>query len=350
MKRANRHLIFGAIFLLSSLLFGLVGYRVAGWGWIESAYMVVITIFGVGYGEVQKTTPGLKLFTMALIFAGCTAYIYITGAFINWLTAGQLKRVLGKRKMAQKIEHLKNHIIICGHGRIGSSVAKELHEAGKSFVIIENDPALASSIEEAGYLCVLGDATEESILLEAGLERAKVLTTVLPNDATNVFIVLTARNLKSDLTIIARGNQPSSEPKLRQAGANRVVLPEHICAERISHLIVKPTAREFLEYELNDAFFLESLSEIGLELEEIALGEDSPLIDATLEELETLEKGAFLVVAIRKRDGKIAPKPPLSTKLEAQDTLIVMSRSGVVPEFIRKKVRKQDMMYRGAKG
>ncbi len=349
MRQTTRHLSLGAAFLIISLVFGLVGYRFAGWGWLESIYMVIITIFGVGYGEVQETTPAVKIFTITLILAGCSAYVYIAGAFINWLTEGQLQRALGKRKMAHGIHQLKNHTIVCGYGRIGSTVTKELNDAGKPFVIIEKKPSLVNEIEELGYLCVHGDATEEDVLLEAGLQRAHTLATVLPDDAINVFIVLTARNLISHLNIITRGNHPSSEPKLLQAGADRVLLPEHICAERIAHIIIKPSTRELLEYDLNDPLFLESLTEIGLELEEIPLTKDSPFTGASLGDLEAREKGAFLVIAIRKKSGEMITKPSLETCLEAGDILIVMGHLGMVPQFIRKTPIKRKFSYSGLK-
>ncbi|MBC2605566.1 potassium channel family protein [Pelagicoccus albus] len=345
----TKQLLLGIVLFLIVVIGGFLGFRIAGWETLDAAYMVIITVFGVGYGESGEMTPGLKIFTIFFIIAGCTSLIYILGAFINWLTEGQLQRLLGKRKMQSEINHTSNHVILCGYGRIGVMVASHLKQAGRPFVVIDNSATRIETIKEAGMLCIEGDATEESVLERAGIQRADTLASLLPSDAANVFIVLSAKGLNPGLDVIARGVQPSSEPKLLQAGANRVVMPSHIGAERVAQLILKPSAREVLDQELRDTFFLESLNEIGLEVDEVRIDSQSELIGQTLEKLETRGKSAFIIVAVRREGGELLVKPALSTQIHAGDSLIVICHEGTIPAFVRGLSSQPVRQYRGAK-
>ncbi|WP_309400730.1 potassium channel family protein [Cerasicoccus maritimus] len=343
----TRQLRNGLLLMVAVVAVGFEGYQIAGWPVLDSIYMVIITIFGVGYGETNEMTPELRIFTIGFIIAGCTILIYTVGAFINWLTEGQLQRLMGERKMEKDIEELNGHIVICGFGRIGRLLAEQLKSAEKPFLILDTDPKQIELIREAGFLYIEGDATEEDVLHKAHIEKASVMASVLPNDAANVFIVLSCRQLNPNLQIIARANQISSEQKLMQAGAHRVVIPAAIGADRIAHLILKPNAREVIEKDLHDNVFMEGLSEIGLEMDEIAISVDSDLVGSTLEDLETRGKHAFIVVAVRCKDGNTTIKPKLDTTLKPGDTLIVMSHIGVAPDFVR-RMSKRELRYRGA--
>lgn len=344
----TKQLLLGIGFFLVVVAIGFTGYRISGWDWLDSIYMVIITVFGVGYGETGEMTPGLKIFTILFIIAGCTSLIYIIGAFINWLTEGQLQRLLGNRRMHNEINHTEKHVILCGYGRIGKMVATHLQEAETPFVVIDNNPQRIETIKESGMLCIEGDATDEAILEKAGIHRALTIASVLPNDAANVFIVLSAKNLNPGLTVIARGIQPSSEPKLLQAGADRVVMPSQIGAERVAQLILKPSAREVLDQELRDSFFLDSLSEIGLEVDEVAIDSESELVGQSLEKLETRGKSAFIIVAIRRSGGELIVKPTLDTHIQSGDSLIVICHKGTIPAFVRGLSSKPVLKYRGA--
>ncbi len=349
LKSPNRQFLYGACLFVGTILVGFLVYWLAGWPALDAIYMVIITIFGVGYGEVNTMTPELRIFTIVFIVAGCTALIYTIGAFINWLTEGQLQRLLGERKMEKDIEHLSDHVVICGYGRIGRLLAAQLSEAAKPFVIVDPDERQIEQVREAGYLYIQGDATEETVLIKARIKQAAIVATVIPNDAANVFIVLSCRQLNPELTIIARANQISTEAKLQQAGANKIVMPAAIGADRIAHLVLKPNAREVLEKDLHDNAFVEGLHEIGLEMNEITLPEESPLIGCTLEDLETRGKSAFIVVAVRKPDGQTTIRPPLSLQLKSADTLIIMSHTGVTPDFVRLKLTRRERTYRGTR-
>lgn len=334
-RSANRRLVVSVIVFVVAVSVGVAGYMAAGWTMMDAMYMVIITIFGVGYGEVKTMSPELRIFTIIFIIVGCTSLLYVAGSFINWLTEGQLQQYLGKRKMEKEIRNLKEHVIICGFGRIGMILAAQLHKAKKPFLIIEKSEDKVREIQEMGYLAIIGDATEEVVLKRARIEDASIMATVLPEDAANVFIVLSCRSLNHKLTIIARSNQISTVDKLKQAGADKVVMPAAIGADRLANLILKPNAEEILQKDLHDNTFIEGLNDIGLAIGEIYINEQSQVAGGTLEDLETKGKSAFLVVAVRKSNGETIVKPKLSTRLQAGDALIVISQKDVSLEFMR---------------
>ena len=345
MKSSARALIIGTLFLLATVVVGVIGYLLAGWSLIDSVFMVIITIFGVGYGEVRQESPELRIFTMGIILAGCTSLIYLIGGFIQFLTEGEIRRTLEKRRMKTEIHQLNQHVIVCGLGRIGRMLAAELTRAGRSFVVIETD---TNRIEDAECLVCEGDATEEETLLRAGIERAAVLATVLPNDAANVFITLSARNLNSQIQIIARGEAPSTKPKLLQAGADRVVLPAHIGAERIAHQILHPSTENLLQ----DSSALQELDvqlgEFGIQFAEMEIPGDSTLVGATLSEVETRSKAQFLVVALHRIGGEQLLHPKPDTRIEADDRLIFVCHTNEIVEFTKNEKMKHRLQYRGA--
>ncbi len=242
-----RNVIFVTIFMLVVVACATVGYALAGWSFQDALYMVTLTVFTVGYGEVHPIdTPFLRAWTMGTMIVGCTGMIFFTGALVQFFTIGQLQQLLGLRRMRTEIEKLSNHVIICGFGRIGVALAQALHSGGASFVILEQDERRVAEARASGYLCLQGDATNESVLEAAGIDHARALATVLPNDAANVFITLSARSLNRSIEIIARGDTISTERKLLHAGANKVVLPTHIGAERIAEIILFPETSRFV--------------------------------------------------------------------------------------------------------
>lgn len=222
--RPFRNLAISVVFVLLVGLFAIAGYLGAGWSFDDAIYMVTLTIFTVGYGEVRPIdTDYLHLITMATMVFGCTGVIVVTGSLVQALTQSQLEQFFGKR-VERDIDRLDGHIIICGFGRIGLMLAGELASAGETFVVVERDEARCQEARDLGYLCRHADATDEDILRAMRVERAKVLATVLPDDAANVFITLSARSLNPKLEIIARGERPTTERKLIQAGADKVVM------------------------------------------------------------------------------------------------------------------------------
>ncbi len=327
----SRNLVNGLLFLAVLAPVAVCGYMVLGWNFGDALYMVVITIFTVGYEEVRPiNTPELRALTLTLIVLGCTGVIYLTGALVQFFTLSQIQQVLGIKRMKNEIDQLRDHVIVCGFGRIGNMLAREL-KAGKSrFVVLERSDARVAEARALGYLCVQGEATDEAVLKAAGIDRASILATVLPDDAANVFITLSARSLNKSLRIIARGELPTTEGKLLHAGANDVVLPAHIGAERIAELILFQNANALLRGSAQMKGFEHDLHGLGLELETAAAAEGSPFVGLTIADIERRAGGAFLIVALNRRDGSALTRPPAETVVNAGDGVVVIGRSGRV--------------------
>ena len=239
----NSALRHGLIFFVVTCLVATVGYVLAGWQWDDALYMVTITIFGVGYGEVQPIDSlPLKLFTIAVIFAGCSSLVYVIGGIVQILAEGEIERMLGIRNRSREIAALTDHTIICGYGRIGQMLAAELQEMGQPLIVLDHaHDRIARAIDD-GFLALEGDCVEDDVLQHAGIFRARVLATVLPDDATNVFITLTARGMSDAIRIISRAESPSTESKLMRSGANHVVMPAAIGAIRVAQLAATESA------------------------------------------------------------------------------------------------------------
>ncbi len=335
MTYPTRNLVYGLSFMAFVTVLGTIGYLLAGWNLSDALYMVVISIFTVGYGEVRPIREeGLRDFTMCLIVLGCFSVIFVSGALVQFLLEGQIRRALGDRRMSAELKKLNHHTIICGFGRIGRMVAADLKSAQRSFLVVDKDPRRLESAREAGYLTLEGEATEEAVLLEAGVTRASMLATVLPSDASNVFITLSARDLNPDLNIIARGEDPATERKLIQAGANRVVLPAHIGAERISHLILFPEAAELIDDAEKSHHLKEELGDLGLVMEEAVIPKYSSLSGKSVGELESQHSGAFIVVAIHRKAGGTELRPARGTLLHAGDGVVAVSRGSNLAKLL----------------
>jgi voltage-gated potassium channel len=317
----------GAVILVAILVLSTVGYRVWGnWSWLDSFYMVAITVSTVGYREVGELDQTLKILTIVLIVFGISAAIYTIGGFIQMMTEGEIERALGVRRLTRDIGKLSNHVIVCGFGRMGHILTDEMTRRNKTFVVIDLDPVPVADLVSQGHLAIQGDATEEDVLLEAGVERARSLVTALPSDAANVFITLTSRNLNSEMQIIARGEFPSTQKKLIQAGANRVVLPAAIGAQRIANMITRPSIVELME-------LVAGSSTLDVEVDELRVPGESRLIDSSVMEAETRRRHKLLLVAIKRSEGDIVFNPDPDTVFKPNDTIIVMGRAEDIERF-----------------
>jgi Trk K+ transport system NAD-binding subunit len=326
-----RNLLAVLAFMSFVVVAATLGYRAAGWSWTDATYMVTLTIYTVGYGEVRPIdTPYLHAVTMATMVLGCTGTILLTGILVQVFTAVQLNQLLGKNRMKNQIDHLEGHVIICGYGRIGVMLAKDLAAAGRGVIVVERDAAKRADAESAGLLTVAGDATEEAVLQMAGIDRARTLATVLPDDSANVFITLTARSLHDSIEIIARGEAPTTERKLLHAGANRVVLPTHIGAERIAEMILFPETADFVRQNDTIRDLKRGMGEFGLEIEVVKVVADSALTDMSVIDAERAAGGAFFIVQIDKADGSTMLHPGPDVMVEADDTVVLVVRAGRV--------------------
>jgi voltage-gated potassium channel len=278
--------------------------------------MVIITLSTVGYGEVHGLSDEGRLFTIFLVVAGVGFVTFAAGTLTRMVVEGELQFLMGRRRTMSKIRRLKDHYIICGYGRIGSLVAREFVSRPIPFVMVEGDETVVTRIPE-NYPVVVGDATEEETLLNAGIERAKGLVTVLHSDADNLFVTLSARDLNPKLFIIARYEEERSESKLLRAGADKVVSPYIIGGTRMAMAVLRPAVIDFIELATQS----ESL---GLQMEEVVLLEGSKLVGVALVDSHIRSELDIIVVAIKKRSGHMEFNPSATTVLEEGDRLIAI--------------------------
>lgn len=319
----------GATFFAGFFILVVMGYMwLAEASLLEAVYYFVITVSTVGYGEQSTVGPQLQLFTIVVILVGVVSAGYLVGLFVQSVVEGKIDQALGVLRMEQQIQNLRRHAIVCGFGRLGRTIALELRRRGKPFVVVDNDPELVEAAREEGIVSMVGDATDEDVLLEAGIERAETIVIALRSDADNVFLTLTARNLQPDLRIIARGEQVATEKKLRQAGANQVVLPAVIGGRRMAALVTRPNAAEMLEHFTNH-------EKIDVDLEELKILPESPLVGKTVRDTAARQRHNLLIVGIRRAEGTMLFNPDPDDQFEADDTLVVLGRDEDVKAFER---------------
>lgn len=350
MQASSKRIMTGVMFFSSTVVIAVIGYVMAGWTVLDAIYMVVITIFGVGYGEVKPlTSPQLKIFTILVIIAGVLSVAYTVSGFVQLITEGEIRRALNLRRMTQEIERLAGHTIVCGFGRIGQILARKLKDEQQSFIVLDSNPERTTQARDLGYLACHGNAMDEESLKAVRIDSAKALATVLPDDASNVFITLTARGLNPDLMILARGEMVSTEKKLRLAGADHVVLPASIGAMRMAQLIAHPAAMDFLAQSDGRANLNELLAELDVQVSELLIDAASNLVGATISDIEVRGKGTFIIVALRRANGEVLIHPSPSTFLAQGDSLILMGHQGDIPQFLKRYALKSELRYRGAR-
>lgn len=317
----------GATFLGAFFVLAVAGYKwLHGCSWVDAVYFFVITVSTVGYGEESSFNTAEKLYSIGVILIGIISVGYTVGLVVQSMIEGQIEEALGARRMEQQIDHLRNHSIICGYGRLGRTIAEELDRRKKAYVILDADPDIVGGALEEGHLAILGDATDEDVLLHAAIRKAETIVIALRSDADNVFLTLTARNLCPEIRIIARGEQVATEKKLRQAGANQVVLPAVIGGRRMAAMVTRPNAAEMLEHFTNH-------EKIDVDLEELRIPEASPLIGKSVRDIAARQRHNLLIVGIRRSGGAMVFNPDPDDRFEADDTLIVMGRVEDVQSF-----------------
>lgn len=306
------------IFVVISL--GTAGYSVIeGWGLFDSLYMTIITLTTVGYFEVHALSRAGRVFTIMLILSGVGAMFYALGVAARMLIEGEIREILGRRKLSKKIENLKNHYIICGFGRMGRIICRELVQGNTSFVVIEENTGVVAAMTE-DYLTLQGDATQDGVLKQAGIERASGLISVLSSDANNLYVVLSARGLNPKLRIIARASEEGAEQKLMRAGADSVVSPYQIGGLRIAHSLLKPAVVDFIEFATKSG-------NIELQMEEIRVKETSHIVDKALDECGIRKEMGIIIVAIKRDSGEMEFNPTSSSVIKKGDTLIAMGET-----------------------
>jgi voltage-gated potassium channel len=323
-----RNLVSVLIFMAVVVVGATLAYMAAGWSFTDASYMVALTVYTVGYGEVRAIdTPYLHAVTMGTMMLGCTGMILLTSSLVQFFTVMQLRQIMGEGRMQDRIDKLADHIIICGYGRIGMMLARDVAAAKMPLVVVERSVDKLAEIQAAGHLCFAADATEESALEQAGIGRARALATVLPDDAANVFITLSARKMAPDIEIIARGEVPSTESKLRHAGANEVVLPTHIGAERIARMLIYPEGTRIPEGDPL-AELARNLDTFGLELQQLAVADRSAMAGLKVAEAERRGAGSFFLVGLDRGERRTMVRPAPDETLKAGDRVLVLAKPG----------------------
>jgi voltage-gated potassium channel len=308
------------IIMLTLWLIGTIGYvLIDNYTWFDAFYMTIITVATVGYGEVEPLSNAGKIFTAFLILTSFGTFAYAVSSITKFVFDGEFNDFYKNRKLNASIEKLSDHVIICGYGRNGRQAAQVLKKHNQRFVVVENDQKLTSTLNHKfSELVLFGDGTQDEILIKAGIMRAKALITTLPVDADNVFIVLTARNLNKNLTIISRASEDNSDTKLKIAGANNVIMPDRVGGAHMASLVMKPDVIEFI-----DTITAEGGNNISLE--EISFTNmPEALKDKTLKDLEIRNKSGANIIGFKTATGEYIVNPSADTRIIANSKLFVL--------------------------
>jgi len=312
--RPWRRVVLGLVLLAGVVVAGTIGYVVLGLGLLDAAYQTVITVFSVGFSERGEVTPAYKVFTMGVVLLGNGTVLFTLTMVIDALVEGRLSEEMRRRRMQQRLDTLHDHVVVCGLGQVGAALVHELQHEGRIVVAVDRSPGV---LAHAGPYSVVGDATSDDVLLSAGIRRASTLVCALDTDAANLYVTLSARALNPKLFIVARANEATAEPKLRQAGADRVVNPHRMSGTRMAALVTQPHVADFLDVVMHDR-------DLEVRLAEVTVGAASPFVGLTLGECEVRERTGATVVAIRRGHGPFDPNPGTGTRLQGGDVLIAL--------------------------
>jgi voltage-gated potassium channel len=307
---------FGLIMTVIGLV-GTIGYSMLeGWNWLDSFYMTVITLTTIGFGEVHPLSEHGQLFTLFLIIIGMSAVVYSAQSVMRLIVEGQVRKYLGRRKMEREVKRMKNHCILCGFGRTGRKICEELKKEKIPYVVIERNSKAVLELSECNVSVVHGEATNDEVLIQAGVKQARVLISAVDSAADNVFITLTARELNYKLHIVARAESLDTEKKLYRAGATKVVMPHAIGGHQMALAALRPSVVKL--------FDLEALqNKYGVRLEEIEISDQSPLSGITLQSAALSQKFGLVVIGIIKHTGDVIFNPGPQAMIEAGDNLIL---------------------------
>jgi voltage-gated potassium channel len=311
--------------LLGVIALGSLGYMIIeGWNLLDAVYMTIISITTTGYREVYPLSQFGKVFTLFVIVLGVVTIAYTGGRLAQLFVESYLFR---RRKMAKQLSALENHYIICGYGRMGRKICQELQENNASFVVVEKDPAEIENLRTRDYLFVEGDATDDDILMQAGIKKAKGMVAVLPTEAENVFTTLSSRALNPKIFIVARAVEEETESKLLKAGASRVVKPYEIGGHRMTQVLLRPGVVDFIDIIARE-------KRIDLHIEEIEVKDGSILVGQTLAQSPIRNKLNIIIVAIFQADGKVTYNPQSNTVIQKDNKLIVIGEEKNIQQLI----------------
>ncbi len=309
---------FGVVLLLLVLISGTIGYTVIGLSLLDSVYQTVITVSTVGFREVELDggiSTSYKLFTIALVLFGAGTVLYTLGLVLETVLEGRLSDTIGRRRMQNRIDQLSDHVIVCGWGQVGQAIGAYVMRTGSDVVVIDRSEERLS--EAPGHLVVVGDATQDDILMAAGIDRAATLISALDHDADNLFVTVSARALRPDLQIVSRALDRRTEEKLRRAGASRVVNPHELGGSRMAALALHEYVAEFLDVMVHD-------QDWSTRLEQVKVTEDSPFAGRSLAQCDIRSLTGAMVVSVRDVKGVFHTNPSADRVVDAGEIIIAM--------------------------
>ncbi len=327
-ERVNRF-YFSIVLIITTVALGIVGFMlIEAYNFVEAFYMTIITLSTVGYTEVRPLTDNGRIFAAILIITNIGIFTYAISVLSSFIIEGDIKQIWKHYNMNKKIQQLSNHVIICGFGSYGKEVAQNLDKQDVNVVVIELDQSITSKIyDKTKFLCIEGDATHDNVLEEAGIRNAKALISTLADDADNVFVVLTAKQINPRLRIISRAIHPKSESKLKLAGADEVVMPERIGGFYMANLVGKPDLVEFfttVSAEIENGVYLEEI-----DCDDLA----RHYINKTIKDLNIRKETGTNVIALKKANGEYVINPLPNMVIEVGMHLIVLGSRQQIKQF-----------------
>jgi len=316
----NRRIPFALAAVVLAIAFGAVGfYLIEGWSILDSLYVAAQTVTTVGYGDLTPATRNGRIFSIVFMLAGVGVVLYALTATVHAIVQSELVATFGQRRISRRMNKLRDHFIICGAGRVGSHLIRGLLGSAETFIVLERDPQKVAELTDLGVIVLVRDATLEESLREAGVEHARGLAACLPDDADNVYVVLTARDLNPQLHIVARAAEEQAEPKLIRAGANRVVAPTIIGGHRMAMALTKPAVDDFLGSI--------TANKLELAFEQLEVDAASALVGQKLSETNIRAALDIVVVSIRRSDGNILFNPSGEAVIQSGDILIAIGHA-----------------------
>jgi voltage-gated potassium channel len=320
LSTTTRRLIFAIIAVVMAMGLGTIAFHlIEGWSILDSLYAAAQTVTTVGYGDVSPTSRNGRIFATVFMLLGVGIVLYALSSTVQSIVQSELVATFGARRQSRKMSKLRNHFIICGAGRVGAHLVRALMSSSETFIVIETDPGRVAELVAMGVLVLVRDATLEESLHEAGVEHARGLAACLPDDADNVYVVLTARDLNPRMHIVARAAEEQAESKLIRAGANRVVAPTIIGGHRMAMALTKPAVEDFLGSI--------TANQLDLAFEQLEIDPDSSLVDRKLSETTIRSQLNIVVVSIRRSNGEILFNPSGDTAIQANDVLIAIGNA-----------------------
>lgn len=297
---------------------GTLGYSlIEDWSLFDSLYMTVTTLSTVGYQEVHPLSAPGRVFTMLLLLGGVATLVYASSEIVRAVVSGELRSAREKRQMEQDLALMRDHMVVCGYGRMGRYVCKEFEAQALPFVVLDREGPALEEFQPAHGLALHGDATNDELLKRAGVDRARALITVVASDADNLYITMTARLMSDRLFIVARAESELAEQKLIRAGANRVVSPYVIGGRSVAQAVLRPAVLDFIDLATRT-------EHLELQIEEAQIAPASALAGASLRDSRLRQDRGVIIVAIKKASGAFVYNPPGDAVIEAGDTLITL--------------------------